>query len=98
MGLNVNNVNMVNSPSVYQAYDNNASQWDWVVGNQAGYWGFSIRCDDRETRLEILEQWTTYDGPTEHFVVSTISILGPLPRNIPHRLGASLTFHAVQVD
>jgi hypothetical protein len=101
MGLNVNNVNMYNSPSVYQAAGV-LTQWDWQVGSNQNYWGFSIRCDGfwAGARVEIQEQWTTYDDRSviEHFVVSATTLVpAGLPTGTPQP-GLPLTFHAVQVD
>jgi hypothetical protein len=101
MGLNVNNVNMYSPPSVYQAAGTTL-QWDWQVGSNQTYWGFSIRCDGfwAGARVEIVEEWTTYDGRSvvEHFVVSAASLVPDIfPSDTPH-LGIPLNFHAVQVD
>jgi hypothetical protein len=100
MGLNVNNVNMYNA-AAYQAVDV-TTQWNWQVGSNQNYWGFSIRCDGfwAGARVEVVEQWTTYDTRTvvEHFVVSATTLVPQgLPSGTP-QLGIPLNFHAVQVD
>lgn len=59
--------------NVFQASEETL-QWDWVVGENEHYWGYSIRPYQLNSAVEVLRQWTTSDNDfhwTEHFLVNT---------------------------
>lgn len=60
--------------SIYQAPG--TASWDWKVGENQHYWGFSVRPWQFNSDVEVVRQYTTTDNGnawTEHFVVTTAS-------------------------
>ena len=101
MGLNnINNINYHVADQVWTAWstDGALTTWNWPMGNREDFWAFSIRSPMANLKLQILEQWTTYDNREN--AVESFSVMATYTGSDPGNLsgGAALNFRAIQVD
>lgn len=53
--------------------------WEWPVGENEHYWGFSVRPFQANMDVEVSRQWTTSDNKGrwfEHFTVTVRNVRG----------------------
>jgi hypothetical protein len=63
-------------PELFVAANTIEQQWDWPVGEEQHYWGFSVRPFQANSDMQVVRQWTTTDNnltSVQHFHLTTNS-------------------------